>query len=151
MRRVLLFLLLAAALAGLAAAPGGRAADSEIEKEILALEEAQNQAFVKGDADALDRIYADELAWTNQNGELLTKAQILADIRSGKQKYNSVRHDDVRLHVYGNTVVATGHSTSSVIYKGQAVSRPRRFTNVYVNQNGQWRLVVHHVTPIAEQ
>ena len=78
MRRVLLFLLLAAALAGLAAAPGGRAADSEIEKEILALEEAQNQAFVKGDADALDRIYADELAWTNQNGELLTKAQILA-------------------------------------------------------------------------
>jgi ketosteroid isomerase-like protein len=37
-----------------------------------------------------------------------------------------------------------------VIYKGQAVSRPRRFTNVYVQQNGQWRLAVHHVTPIAE-
>jgi ketosteroid isomerase-like protein len=80
----------------------------------------------------------------------LPKLRSLLDIRSGKQKYNSVKHDDVRLHVYSDTVVATGHSSSSVIYKGQAVSRPRRFTNVYVQQNGQWRLAVHHVTPIAE-
>jgi hypothetical protein len=26
---------------------------------------------------------------------------------------------------------------------------PRRFTNVYVKQDGQWKLVVHTVTPLA--
>jgi len=118
-----------------------------IKKQILRLEDIQHEAFVKGDADAIDRIYADDASLTYADGKMITKAQLLADIRSGKHKLFQVTHDDLNMHIYGNTVVVTGHSTAT----GTMYNTPRRLTNVYVKQNGQWRLVAHHVTYVAQQ
>ncbi len=80
---------------------------------------------------------------------LLSKTQMLADLRSGKQKNETIEHKDVRLHVYGTTVVVTGLSTSTYLYNGKTFIGSRRFTNVWINQGGRWMLVVHHVSPIA--
>ena len=116
-------------------------------KEIVALEDAQHEAFVKGDADAIDRIYTDDASLTYADGKLITKAQLLADIRSGKHRLYKVTHDDIQIRVYPNTVVVTGHSTAT----GTMYNTPRRLTNVYVKINGQWRLVAHHVTNVSSE
>jgi hypothetical protein len=34
--------------------------------------------------------------------------------------------------------------------KGETSIGPRRFTNVWVKQDGDWKLVVHHVTDIVQ-
>jgi ketosteroid isomerase-like protein len=151
MRRILWLPLATVVLAGLVQGPKLKAAegDEEVKKEILELEEKQNQLFLKADVNFLARIYADSIDWTRPTGEPLTKAQVLANLRSGKEKYNSITHDDLKVHVYGDTVVVTGHSTTNLQYDGKVFSSPRRFANVWVKQGGQWRLVVHHVTPIA--
>jgi ketosteroid isomerase-like protein len=118
-------------------------------QEILQMEEQQNEALRNNDADLLGAMCADELAWTNASGVLFPKEQMLADIRSGKQKNANIEHKDVRLHVYGTTVVVTGLSTSKYVYNGRQATGVRRFTNVWVKQGRKWLLVVHHVTPIA--
>jgi hypothetical protein len=88
----------------------------EIRKEILEVEEVRNQAMLKHDTAPLERMYADDIAWTNPSGDVLSKAQILADLQTGKQKRYSIIHDDIHRSVYGNTVVVTGRSTSELQY-----------------------------------
>ena len=130
----------------------------EIEKEILKIDNEKDQAmqrFVASrsqeDRAALDRIYDDGLVFVNTKGQLLTKAQRLEDLESGSLKFMSFGRDDYQLHIYGDTVVMTGRATSVVEYHGKMNRVPRRFTNVYIKTAGQWRLVAHQATTIAEQ
>ncbi len=94
-------------------------------------------------------MYADEITWTMSNGDLLNKQQVLGNIGSENQRLFSIEHSDRRWHIFGNTVVLTATSHSSERYKDKMVTVPRRFTNVYVKRDGQWKLIVHTVTPLA--
>lgn len=124
--------------------------DDAVKKEILELQEKQNQAFLQASVNFLDRIYADTIAWTRPNWRLPHQITVSGQSAVGKRKVQrSHTHDDLQVHVYGDTVVVTGHSTTNLQYEGRIVSAPRRFANVWLKQDGQWRLVVHHVTPIA--
>ena len=151
MRKFIAFSVLMAALAGIThaqvASSGKPESNEAIKKEILKLEDEQHEAFVKGDAGIIDRIYADTAALTYADGKLITKTQLLDDIRSGKHRLYQVTHDNLRMEIYGNTVVVTGHSTAT----GTMYNTPRVLTNVYVKLNDQWRLVAHHVTYVANE
>jgi len=135
-----------------AARTAGSRADSveETKQQVLKSEDLQNKALLENDADLLGSMCADELAWTNASGVLLSKVQMLADLRSGKQKNETIKHEDIRLHVYGTTVVVTGLSTSTYRYKEKTFVGSRRFTNVWIKQSGRWILVVHHVSAVAD-
>jgi ketosteroid isomerase-like protein len=152
MRRFLLLLFV-----GLVLLPIGRQVSSqnaastveETKKDVLKFEDERNQAILSRDTTTLDRMYADEITWTMSNGDLLNKQQVLANIGSENQRLFSIQHSDRRIHVFGNTVILTATSNSSERYKDKMIIVPRRFTNVYVKQDGQWKLVVHTVTPLA--
>jgi len=119
-------------------------------KEVLMVENEVNKALLAGDTNVLSRIYADDLSYTNQVGEILTKSQVLSGFKTGNIRLPTLGRRQIRLYAYENTVVLTGISTSTLRYKGVVTNRPRRFSNVYVRQNGQWKLVAHTVTEIAE-
>ena len=152
MRRTLLILFV-----GLVLLPIGRqvtgqnavTAVEETKKDVLKFEDERNQAILNRDTTTLDRMYADEITWTMSNGDLLNKQQVLGNIGSENQRLFSIQHSDRRIHVFGNTVILTATSNSSERYKDKMITVPRRFTNVYVKQGGQWKLVVHTVTPLA--
>ena len=153
MRRILLLTLLIITLFGLMGVRGLPADQTESEniKEVLKIEEERTQAVLKGDADVLERIYSDDFAYTNESGENPTKAQFVANFRSGKRKFIEYVHDDIHIHAYGNTVVLNGRSTSTYLYNGETFRDPRRFTLVYVKQNGQWHVVALHVSTIPKR
>ena len=153
MRRILLLSLLAVAMVGLARAQatGKGKADTEIEEEVLKVEHEKDQAMQKGDVATLDRIYADDLIFVNPRGQVLSKAQRLADVRPGNLDYVNFKRSDYTLHVYGNTVVLTGISRSLVHYHGELIRTPRQFMQVYVKEGGQWRMVAHHANFVSEQ
>jgi len=153
MQRILWVFVLAATFAGTGrgqTAPSDTASAEQAKKEVLKLEEERMKALQTVDVAVLDRIYSDTLVYTSERGQVLTKAQRLADLQSGKRRFNSVVHDDVRVDVYGDTVIITGHSTSSLVYNGQTATTPRRFVYVYVKQGGQWRIVNQQETPIIQ-
>lgn len=122
----------------------------QIKKEVLAVNESVGLAIRSGDTQALGKILSDTFVYTNQTGELLGKAQMLANIQSGKLTTVAQHYSDIRLHMYGDTIVMTGISTTSLVYQGKPSDGPRRFTRIYIKQNGQWRLVAQHVTLVAK-
>ena len=105
----------------------------------------------KGDTATLDRIWADDCTFINSSGELQTKAQRLAEIKSGELKFESMRRDDVQVRVYGDTAVVTSRGTVKGQRRGQDFSGQSRGTSVYVKKQGRWQVVATHVTRIAQQ
>jgi PKD repeat protein len=92
MRRIPLLSLLIITLFGLMGVRGLPADQTESEniKEVLKIEEERTQAVLKGDADVLERIYSDDFAYTNESGENPTKAQFVANFRSGSENLSSM-------------------------------------------------------------
>ena len=125
--------------------------DAEIQKEILQVDSERYEAMQRRDMAALDRLHADGLVFVNTKGRLLNKAEYLEEIRSGDLKFLSVETDDYHFGIYGDTVIMGGRAKSVVEYHGVVNRRPRRFTSVFIKMQGQWRLVAHQATIIADE
>jgi ketosteroid isomerase-like protein len=150
-RRLLLFALSAVAVLGLAKyAVRSAAAEGDLKDEILKVDEERNQALQKGDVAFLSSLYSDDLVFTNARGEVLTKAQHLAELKARKLAFQSFKHSDVQVRIHGNTGILTGLSTSAVVNNGTVSSSPRRFLNLYVKEDGRWRCAGHFETPVAQ-
>lgn len=154
-RSILLLIVCIATVAAIHASPanatprGKGVADAKA--EVMQAEESRNQALQKGDADALAKLYTDDLIYTNALGITLTKEQHLADIRSRKLKLTAFKHSNVEVRMHGNAGFVTGVSTSMVDFHGNTSDSPRKFLNVYVKENGAWKCAVHYETPAAKQ
>jgi hypothetical protein len=118
------------------------------EAAVQALEEKWDAANLKGDTATLDAIFADTLISTSSEGIVSTKAEILAQMKSGERKYQASKVDDLKIFVYGDAAVANGRWKAKFVEKGKAVTANERFTDTYVRQNGQWRCVASHGSAI---
>jgi hypothetical protein len=128
----------------------GDSSDDAMRAEALKTDEEFNQAITTKDRPALERLLADDLSWIAR-GDRLNKAQVIADVVSENLHFKSLTHDSINAKVFGNTVVVTGHSTSILDYRGKLYTSPRLFTSVYMNLNGKWQLVAHHVSELNSE
>jgi hypothetical protein len=155
MRRFVSLISLAGVLICCATAQQARndsAGSETIKKEIIKLQDEEDRALLRGDVEALDRLWADDLLYPNDNGEVLTKTQRLAEVRSQIHNFSVFRHDDIRVCVYNeNTAVVSGYSTTLKKYKGQVSRGPRRFSAVWVKLDGRWQMVAHQRTDRSRQ
>src|SRR5438067_3140519 len=120
---------------------------ASVEEVIRKLDSERIQAQIHADATALDRIYADDFIGVGPSGRVRTKTQVISDFKSGDLKFQSITTDEVQVRVYENTAVETGLSTMVGQDKGKAVPRDTRFTRVWIEQQGRWRLVANHYSP----
>jgi ketosteroid isomerase-like protein len=115
--------------------------NSKAEREVAKVNEEYDEAIVRRDAGAYERILADDFIFTNFDGEVSNKTQELEKIKSGDLKFEFGRSDDVRIKIYGKTAVVTARFTA----KGQSKSKDftvlERYTAVFVKRKGRWQLV----------
>jgi acetamidase/formamidase/ketosteroid isomerase-like protein len=125
------------------AAAGGGDAD----RDIRAMEKLWNESRVRADVAALNTLLADGWTVTHGDGTINTKAEYLADLKSGARKFfGDVKQDDFSVRIYGDTAVAAGVSDSRVEYQGKPSGGALRFTRVYVKRDGGWQMIVSHAT-----
>src|SRR4029450_10115448 len=90
-----------------------------VEKEVRQLEEQLRAAAVKGDAAAFERLLADDYTSTSMNGLTRSKGQLIAALKSGAQKTESVSLENVKVRVYGDAAVLTADRTTKSTLRGQ--------------------------------
>jgi ketosteroid isomerase-like protein len=110
------------------------------------LESVWNNAHLRGDADALDRLWADDLRVFVPRMTPMSKADSLAFFRSGRMKFLRYETSDVSVRVYSETAVVNGRVRRSRERAGQTVEDDWRFTKVYVRTRGAWRVVSYHAS-----
>ena len=120
---------------------GSASASPEAERELLKVNEQYDDAIMRGDVAALERIFADEFIYTNPKAEVLDKKQQIAALSSGGVKLTDAKSDDVRIRIYGQTAVMTGRFTAKADSAGTSEMINERYTAVWIRRDGGWQLV----------
>ena len=126
-----------------AAAPAG-----DVEQTLMKLEREGAAALIKRDTASFGRIFADDAALTSPDGTVQTKAQLLADVKSGSLVLESSDIADMKVHLHGDAALVTYSTTDKGKYKGQDISGRYRWTDVFVRRSGTWHIVASQGTPI---
>ena len=121
-----------------------------VETDIKKLMTDAAAALSKNDADAMDKIYADNYMLVNIDGSLQTKAERLASLRSGETKYDSFAYDDinVRSNPEGTGAISIARLTMKGTMRGKPVDGTFRVTQVYSKTKDGWKQVSAQATKI---
>lgn len=118
------------------------------EDEIRAAEKAWGAAVKNRDLAALDKIFTPELIYAHSTGNIETKQKYMDRLKSGKQRYDTLVHEQTKVVAYGDAVVA--HSLVRVTGRNDAgpFNDHVMMIHFWVKQNGSWRLAAHQTTKI---
>ena len=122
-----------------------------VEQELTKLEKEWADAYMKRDLAVMDRIEAAGIVMTDSQGNVLTKALDLEEVKSGVYTLESWANDEMKVDVYGDTAVVTGRNTEKSIYKGKESNGQYRFTDTWVKIAGRWQAVANHSSKVAQK
>ena len=108
------------------------------------------QALTKHDVEALNEIWSIDYTFVNPRGELLSKAQRIANIKSGTTEFQTMSPQKERLHVQGNFAVEVGRIVVEGEYSGHESSGEYRYTTVWIKIQKRWRMLANQITLIAK-
>ena len=151
MKRVFVLLaLIAAASLAYAQTPAKQppAAAANVEQTLTKIENDILAALLKKDFAAFGQHFADDAVLITPDGTAQTKAQILADFKSGDLAIESSQISEMKVRVFGDTAVVTYLTTDKGKYKGTDISGRYRWTDVFVQRAGAWKIVAGQGTPI---
>ncbi|MGH9768371.1 MAG: nuclear transport factor 2 family protein, partial [Blastocatellia bacterium] len=106
MKRTLLSVVVLASVSFVAFAQEKKASNP-VEQAVLKLEQQWEDALLKSDVAALEKLYDDSLVYTHSSGSVDNKSVYVGNIKSGVTKYQSMKRDDIKVSVYGNTALVT--------------------------------------------
>ena len=121
------------------------------EQEVRQMIEQYRTALTKGDTAALQRIWADDYTFINASGVVLTKAERLANLKSGATNLGTIEMDpDMKIRVYGGDVaIAISRVTIKGQYSGKATSGQFQASIVWAKTPSGWKLVCNQITPVT--
>ena len=134
-----------------------------MEQEILQQEAQLAEAKRALDLGAIDRMYADDLVLTGVMGEpTCSKTAVIDEVKrgiaereraraSGPPLEMSAENEDMKVVGHGDTAIANYRFVVTI--KGQAadVSRRYRATNVWMKQDGRWRIIAAHMSFVLDR
>ncbi len=120
--------------------PGGN------EGDIRGIEQQRFEAMTKRDVHALDHLLSADLVYTHGTGWRQNKTEFLASIRSGEILYHSITSEGFKVNFYGSTAVVTGKVLIKANNKGQEMTVPLLYLEVFAKQDGRWQLVAWEST-----
>ena len=124
--------------------------DTSEVKELMRLESAWNEAHEKGDASALEKLWADDLEVTVPTMSVMSKSDVLGFARSGRMKFQRYQTSDLKVRVYGDAAVVSGRLQRTRTLNDKTVNDDWRFTKLYIRREGRWQVVAFHASEAAQ-
>lgn len=153
MKRVLALATLLSVMASVALSQAAAQRSERAAEEIRRLDNAEREAVLRGDAAALESIWADDFTVTNPFNQLSNKRQVMERMRAGQLRYSAFTRQIEYLRVYGDVAVVMGRETvvpaGERADAGQTVNR--RYSAVWLRRDGRWRMITRHANIIAPQ
>jgi ketosteroid isomerase-like protein len=115
--------------------------EDRLHREVENLESQWLKALIQNDIATVNRLLADDYLGIDPNGTLETKADALAQQRSGTMKITSIEPDNVKVRVYGDTAVVTSRVDVVGRDGDRDVSGKYHYTHVYSRRSGEWKIV----------
>ena len=125
---------------------------SKAETEIRNLEESERNAMLKHDTVSMKKMWAKDFTVNAPfNRVLLNRQELMDMVNKGAIQFTSFSRNIEQVVVKKNIAVTMGSEevvfTGNVPDAGQTIKR--RFTNIWVKQNGIWKLTFRHANNLC--
>ena len=121
---------------------------SDNAKMIIARDKERMQAMAAKDVAKLKTMLCKNLVYVHSSARIDTKDSLIGNMESGKTVYTSVEPSGVTAQDLGDVVVLTGDAQIKVVANGAPNAFGVKFTDVWQNQNGTWRMVAWQSTKL---
>ncbi len=119
--------------------------DADAASRVIALENAWSRAAEAKDLKALDEILDDEFVYVSYDGRVMTKAEILKDVKeSGVQQMLA---QSMVARVHGGAAIVTGTYRMKDVVRGKPITRQGRFVDTWLYKNDRWVGIASITTP----
>jgi ketosteroid isomerase-like protein len=107
--------------------------------------------MTNNDAAGLEKMTIDSYKFINPNGQLSTRAERVASLRSGESKYESVAYDEVtvNLNPSASGAIVIARATVKGVNMGNKVDGQYRVTQIWRKTDDGWKMAHGQATAIA--
>jgi ketosteroid isomerase-like protein len=117
------------------------------EESVKDMENRWEGSFMTHDPTAVQAMVANDFVGVYWDGKVMNRSGVLSSFKKDKDTYKSARNESLKVHNFGPNiavVVGTAHEKGSG-KDGKAFDRTFRFTDTWVERNGQWQCVASQV------
>jgi ketosteroid isomerase-like protein len=127
--------------------------DKALEQTIRNLEATENDAILRNDIAALEKLWAEDFTVNNPQSQISRgRKEVLDRVRSGLIKYSSFVREIESIGLYGDTAIVMGSEVVTPIGNtpraGQTIHR--RYTDIWIKRKGKWLLTARHANVICQ-
>lgn len=127
------------------------AGSSAVPADLDETRKAYDRAWLNQDGAAFDRLLADDFVQIDPEGKVLSRAEVMANARSGEVKFEVGKSEDPKVRMYGLTAVVSSRWSEKSTSKGKTTEAVMQNIVVYARVQGRWRVVSDQVTPITPE
>jgi 4-carboxymuconolactone decarboxylase len=127
-----------------------QSSNSSVEQELINLSKQKWQWMSERKVDSLDALFHEKAVFVHM-GATMTKTQELEVIRSGGIQYKTIEIQEASVRFIDKTAVLLNRIRLVAIVGGNEVTNPFMVTEVYVQQNSNWKLVSLSFTRLLTQ
>ncbi len=125
-------------------------APSREESRVMQVTQDACVAFLKADVAAAEALLAPGFTLVNSQAVVQSREEVLAEIRNRDPVYSEFRNHSMTARVFGDAAIVQGITAVKGKSGEHAFDVNVRFTDTLIREKGKWRLVVSHVTAIAD-
>ncbi len=118
---------------------------------MIELENKWNAAYQRGDIAVMNSLLDDDFIITVEDGSTFSKPGYIAHSGDTTVHVSQSEMSDLRVRMHDNTAVVTGTYHEKGTSKGKPYEYRDRFTDVWININGRWRVIASHYSVPASQ
>ena len=120
------------------------------ETEVVSTHDRFNCALKSQDWEELAAIYSDDYMLVRPDGSVLSKEEVLTDLRIGGLEFKAIEIADVKVRIHGDNAILTAESRTVTSRDGKEAKSHIRFVAVYVNDQSRPRLAHFQSVSLAD-
>lgn len=113
---------------------------TQLEQQLIELSRRKWEWMAERNLSELEKLFHEQAVFVHMGGNL-DRVQELEVIRSGKIHYKHAEVRDVSVRIFGRTAIVLSGIRLLAVVGGKEVTNPFMVTEVYLNEDGGWKLV----------
>ena len=126
------------------------AANNDSASAVLSVQKKWNDAYKRGDVVTMNALLSDDYIITVEDGNTFSKPGYIARNGNSTVHVHVSKMSNLKVRVHGNTAVVTGAYYEKGTEKGKPYEYRDRLTDVWMNTNGRWQLIVSHYSTVNQ-
>jgi len=124
---------------------------SQDEQALIRIQHDWAEARVEGDISYTQRLEAEDCTIVWPDGKVVNKRADLQTM-TGNIVFSEFKINDLQVRVYGEAGIVVGQGTISAQKAQQNLLRGKFvWTDTFVKQGGEWKVVASQITPVLEK